>query len=398
MQSRVHETCSQANHQALLFRTDARLALRCAHHLQREGRFVEPLPRQFAIAAYWRGLSDDARLRIILRSTAAAHPNRALCSVSAAFWLGFTSTLHYHSHVHMASARRGGYAPRHVKLHTLAGDSAQADGNASGGTGTGISTGAGDGASTGINAGADTGAGDGAAKTMSIEGSFVFRGVRVVCVEQVLLDCARDAPFPEAMSIWDAALRLGATDKRRIAAYCDAHRLASGIRAARMLLRFSTPLAENGGESRARATMLMLGFAEPQVQVSFRSPATRGEIRPDFVWRINSCRTIAGEFDGMCKYTDESMRGGRSIEGVIRDEKDRETALNSLGMTVVRFNAQDVRDMYALEHKLDSVGVPRVYGKELTLRNQMRACRGRLESGTPLYRLGVERGSERNAK
>lgn len=293
------------------------------------GRLIAPLPHMYAIAEEWRKLGIEQRITVILRSVALKNPRCTLCSLSAAWMLGLTDDVSLQRKVHVlvprgVSMRSGGDA---VQRHESIGDS---------------------------------------------HGCVEIDGVHVPSVERVLLDCARDLRFCDSLPIWEMAYRRDLTSPGRMQEYLESFSGPyKGIRAARLVWRYANGHCENGGESKAHAVILQLGFVDPEIQVPFVNPLTHREIRPDFLWRVKKGLLIAGELDGMRKYKDEAMRNGRDVEEVLVREKDRETALNSLGVLVVRFHMGDVRHPQELRRKLSLIGVPRVFGAELKRRERL---------------------------
>ena len=93
---------------------------------------------------------------------------------------------------------------------------------------------------------------------------------------------------------------------------------------------------------------------QPELQRSFADP--RGRIGYcDFAWPEFR---IIGEADGDAKYLDPALRGGRSAERVVLDEKIREDRLRALGWTVVRWRWPDARDGRRLVAALSAAGLP----------------------------------------
>ena len=125
-------------------------------------------------------------------------------------------------------------------------------------------------------------------------------------------------------------------------------------------MRYADARSESGGESIARAAMIRQGFALPELQVDLPQPMNhQRSFRVDFLWnRLDGGRVI-GEFDGMQKYEDEAMLGGRSSLRALADEQHREAQLTLYGMPIVRFSYQDVMDDRRFVELLDRYGVPR---------------------------------------
>ena len=139
-------------------------------------------------------------------------------------------------------------------------------------------------------------------------------------------------------------------------------------------------LAENGGESYARAAMLELGFARPLLQVPVADPMNRASsYRLDYLWipegldaeKIlhglatgalgpgEAAGCVAGELDGRDKTFDERLAGGRDAQDRLLAERRREARLTYYGLRVARFSFAEVQDDAYLERLLSSYGVPR---------------------------------------
>ncbi|RYQ08415.1 hypothetical protein [Bifidobacterium pseudolongum] len=72
-----------------------------------------------------------------------------------------------------------------------------------------------------------------------------------------------------------------------------------------------TPFAENGGEARALAAMILCWFEPPAQQVEFTDPQTGKRYRVDFLWRTRDGRIVVVELDELVKYRDPQMMDGR---------------------------------------------------------------------------------------
>ena len=112
------------------------------------------------------------------------------------------------------------------------------------------------------------------------------------------------------------------------------------------------------GESEARAAMLELGFARPELQVPYLDPITGQWYRADFSWDLTDADTVIGEMDGFVKYTDETMSGGDMIGAFVR-ERQRESRLTIGGRSVMRFTPAQVANRQYFEILLESYGIPR---------------------------------------
>jgi hypothetical protein len=123
-------------------------------------------------------------------------------------------------------------------------------------------------------------------------------------------------------------------------------------------VNFATELSGSFGESRARAVIHLLGFAQPELQAEFTD--AEGNMYPDFFWRSVG---IAGEFDGKAKYLRDEYNGGNPGETVWQ-EKRREDRLRRQVSGVVRILSSHVDDPPRLNRLLLEAGVPKVGGRK----------------------------------
>ncbi|WP_205832733.1 hypothetical protein [Bifidobacterium oedipodis] len=137
-------------------------------------------------------------------------------------------------------------------------------------------------------------------------------------------------------------------------------RMRRGSRRICTLMRYANAATENGGEAFALGTMLEEGIPMPRLQQGFTDPQTGRQYWADFVWRLDNGRVVVGEYDGMLKYVDADMTAGKSIRGVVNDERARESAIIRAGASdVVRFGFNDVLNRTPLLVKLFEKGVLR---------------------------------------
>ncbi|MBD7996006.1 hypothetical protein H9639_11925 [Arthrobacter sp. Sa2CUA1] len=133
------------------------------------------------------------------------------------------------------------------------------------------------------------------------------------------------------------------------------------------VIDFANPRSESPGESYSRALLHRHGFAVPELQHEFTTPA--GRFRTDFFWQDQA---LVGEFDGAVKYGASkygSVKDGPaptiqvpSREALLR-EKRREDAIRATGVGFVRWTWADVlrppQDPEGLAQILTRAGLPR---------------------------------------
>lgn len=277
------------------------------------GAFVNPHYGLYAEQSYWTGLSPAQRYLHVLRALARKHPNWVFTSVSAAaiYQLECPWSLH-DGMVYIASdSAINGYASRDVRKIFVAPIHAH-----------------------------------------------IVNGLPVVTLERALVDFALRHKFPQALPIFDSAMRIYQYSQEKVIEICDSLRRDCGP--VFRLLYYVDGRSENGGESFCRAVIIELGFIAPLLQQEFIDPKNpRKSYRVDFLWVLPDGRIIVAEFDGMRKYTDPSMTDWKTTRQVVHEEREREDALRQAGVTtIVRIDYQEASLGYPLARKLRDAGVP----------------------------------------
>ena len=187
------------------------------------------------------------------------------------------------------------------------------------------------------------------------------RGLRVTSLTRTVYDCMRTADFKHALATADAAVRLTGERPNTFASrFKQLNSGHAGVRHAIRTMRYADGRSESAGESIARATMIELGFALPQLQVELPQPLNRKRsYRVDFLWTRLDGSKVIGEFDGMQKYEDADLRKGRTPLRVLADEQHRESQLTLYGMPIARFAYKDAVNPKRLEVLLGRYGIPR---------------------------------------
>lgn len=165
--------------------------------------------------------------------------------------------------------------------------------------------------------------------------------VPVTSITRTAVDVAKTASFADAVLCADAVLRrlvlpLGHRTGPAIDTLLARHRATlldmvgpsdhPGGRAARRVIDFASPYAENGGESLLRVVLHELGAPTPELQRVFTQNGT-------FVARCDAYLAEFGtvvEFDGFVKLTDPTMLAGKTPEEALRDRVRRDKRLLAL--------------------------------------------------------------------
>ncbi|KAB8288244.1 hypothetical protein [Bifidobacterium avesanii] len=300
------QTCLWTRDRALKRVIDGRLA--CGELLAvRDDLFVRP--------SYWASLTYWQRIMHMLRAVAERRPDWPLCQISAAAVWRLHGTYTMHDRVHVAVDDRTCTRNRsYFRFHHL--KDARAE---------------------------------------------IRDGILVTSLMQTVFDCIRTLRFPPALAICDAAMRLYGLARDELATFIDERAGHKGVEQARLVASHADPRSENGGESIARAWMLIWGYEPPELQYEIVDPVSRRLWRTDFKWTRHDGATIIGELDGREKYVNPDMIKGADAIDTILAEKEREGDLRLLGNTVfVRFTFNEVVHAPELvRRRLDLAGVPR---------------------------------------
>lgn len=237
-----------------------------------EGWCFSPASGLFAPSAPWDALRKSDRHLAIARGLQRLHPDWVFCGPTAGVALGLSVSWATIDRVHVATTR-GAYRRQSsaTEFHPIRGR-----------------------------------------RLKVVEAA----GLRVTSLERTTLDCLRWMGFAQAMAVADSALRsCGADGEKFVQRVLSLGRGLHGLKRVEDVLLCADPRAESGGESIARARMLQLGFACPELQVEV-PPASHdaGEYRVDFLWRRSDGRVIVGELDGAEKRTNPQMADGKTVE------------------------------------------------------------------------------------
>lgn len=186
-------------------------------------------------------------------------------------------------------------------------------------------------------------------------------GVLVTDLPRTLAELSARGTFADGVVALDWAIHAvgrsgdaSATKEQVLGAASELEIVRGGRRLA-SAVGFADGRAESPGESLSRVLMLQLGFVIPDLQHEFVLPGV-GVVRTDFRWPR---QRLVGEFDGMSKYRAAELRGGRTVEQVVIDEKLREDAVRRHGETVGRWVWGDLRAPSRFAAVMRALGVPR---------------------------------------
>ena len=271
----------------------------------------------YARAAYWDVLTKTQRYIHLLRSLQDQHPEWVFCMQSAAAAHGLPVPHAHMNRVHLAT-----YSGTHGVREDVA------------------------------------------RHRITMREVTIASNLRVTPLLRTGFDCARVFDFGHGLAICDALLRrLGWSPKQLVSAFQSIpgrHRLRQQ---ALYAASHANALSESTGESMARAAMIELGFAVPELQVEVARPLEPNRTyRIDFCWTLQDGSRVFGEFDGNVKYEDPRLLKGRSAARVLASEQHRESQLMLLGAPMLRLCYRDIMDPARLASILSSYGIPRTPG------------------------------------
>lgn len=284
--------------------------------LNRSPLTISPFIGIFACNHCWNRTNPVERNRQFLQAVAEKRPSWVLCATSAATILGINSSYRLQNNIHI-SVHKGSFTQRsqHVVQHFL---------------------------------------------TARRPDDITRLGkVLITSPCRTIFDCARLLPFEESLPIIDSALRQELVTHTQLLNYCHVMKNFHGRKKAENAISYGSKLSENGGESLARAQMILLGYVPPQQQVWFEDSVSKRNYRVDFLWRDGSGETIIAEFHGKQKYIDPEMMQGRSLNDILSAEEKRESRLSLYKIRIINLDYKDVQSLESLARELKPYNIPR---------------------------------------
>lgn len=156
-------------------------------------------------------------------------------------------------------------------------------------------------------------------------GTAVVEGVLTTDLVETAVDVALRCDRGHAVVVLDAVLRRGVA-REALVAELDRRPVRRGKVRAHRLVDVADARIESPGESLTNLVVHDLGLPTPVLQHEFRVGAQL-VARVDFWFPQQG---VVVEFDGLAKYHDRRLRGGRSAEEVVVEEKLREDAVRAL--------------------------------------------------------------------
>lgn len=271
------------------------------------GELVKPFRGMYARASYWAGISLRERTRHIIRTLSHKYPSWVFSHSSAALIHNLEVPYNIMLPLHYLSPRSSnGSGGKNIKHH----------------------------------------------RTVSLMGQNKD-GAQVTSVEQTVVDCAASYSFELALPIVDSALHQGLTDKNRLSGYLQNRSSLRGARNVRRIINLADCRADNGGESYVRALILQCGLPQPELQVPIPNPDMPGHFYyADFLFTREDGVKVDFELDGREKYTNPAMTNNEDMLAVMMRERQREAAITSSGIRILRMGFADASNPSVLLRKL----------------------------------------------
>jgi len=186
-----------------------------------------------------------------------------------------------------------------------------------------------------------------------------WRGHFVTTPAQTAVDLARAGSFTDGVVALDQALwtrRDGGplTDAAALRERLEAGPRRAGHLRAERAVEFATDVSDSVRETESRVGIRRLGFPTPELQKRFVLASGRVALT-DFWWPEWE---HVGEFDGVGKYLDPALRGDRTPEEALIDEKDRGDELRRMVHALSRWRSAALRDLRLLYDILTGDGLP----------------------------------------
>lgn len=288
-------------------------------HLVSKGMVVKPYRGHYVLAEWWASLNALDRHLCVARTLAIAHPGWVFCGFTAAAIMGWNPP---YSRLEKVQVVRGERERRRstgvVEFHRRKN-----------------------------------------ARCVTV------KGLLVTLPEQTALDCMCASSFADAVAIADASTRRCGWNDLYLFRYTQkvSGRGCSGITKARAAALLADGRSESGGESIARANMVLGGYALPELQVAVPNPLQRGGIyRVDYTWRTvnadGSEGVVYGELDGREKYFNSTMVKQGNEHDVLFSERRREAGLTLTSSAIVRFSFEEANNPRRLWKLLDAYAIP----------------------------------------
>lgn len=177
---------------------------------------------------------------------------------------------------------------------------------------------------------------------------------------RTVVDIARASAFRYALGYADGLAREYDVDREELRAYTQANcRGLHGIARAFGVFEHMDGRSDNGGESEARAAMILAGVVAPELQVEIARPGNAGYYLADYGWRMPDGSWMLAELHGLGKFEDETQKDlEHAAAKTYRAALLRDANLRAMGHNVIHFKLSDTYDVEEFGAMMRGYGIP----------------------------------------
>ena len=177
---------------------------------------------------------------------------------------------------------------------------------------------------------------------------------------RTVVDIARTSAFRYALGYVDGLAREYDVDREELRAYAQANcRGLHGISRAFDVFEYMDGRSDKGGESEARAAMILAGVAAPELQVEIARPGSAGYYLADYGWQMPDGSWMLAELHGLGKFEDETQKDlEHAAAKTYRAALLRDANLRAMGHNVIHFKLSDTYDVEEFGAMMRGYGIP----------------------------------------
>lgn len=177
---------------------------------------------------------------------------------------------------------------------------------------------------------------------------------------RTVVDIARTSAFRYALGYVDGLAREYDVDREELRAYAQTNcRGLHGISRAFGVFEYMDGRSDNGGESEARAAMILAGVAAPELQVEIARPGSAGYYLADYGWQMPDGSWMLAELHGLGKFEDETQIDlEHAAAKTYRAALLRDANLRAMGHNVIHFKLSDTYDVEEFGAMMRGCGIP----------------------------------------
>ncbi len=177
---------------------------------------------------------------------------------------------------------------------------------------------------------------------------------------RTVVDIARTSAFRYALGYVDGLAREYDVEREELRVYAQANcRGLHGIARAFDVFEHMDGRSDNGGESEARAAMILAGVAAPELQVEITRPGNAGYYLADYGWQMPDGSWTLAELHGLGKFEDEAQNDPEQAAAkTYRAALMRDANLRAMGHNVIHFKLSDTYEVESFGAMMRGYGIP----------------------------------------